>query len=307
MEPPILAWVFAHELFDCLCVLGGSPCERVVFVVPLVWKDYAVDSNFKEEAVVSASAVGNAYRYVLGDCEQGDAFVCACLSAEEIDEDSPGAGVLVCDETQRGAGGNEVGHELCGTFFVDNFLSDAFADTVEVSADEPVVQRAGDAVSIEAEQAEHVAHYLEIAVVGRGHEQSVALLHEPLGLFYSREPRVVSPVVFFYQPRCKNHIDGEHRDLLEAASAYFFVPLLILFRIACAEVVECAFFSAMIVLPEESAEKAGEIQVCVNIKQTDKDYQDAQGDIREKLEDHVAFFLLFLFLNEHRVSHRQRF
>ena len=60
-----------------------------------------VTAHFKEETVVDSSAVTNGNGDIVGDGEQADAFIGACLSAEEIDEDSFSACVLVGDETRR--------------------------------------------------------------------------------------------------------------------------------------------------------------------------------------------------------------
>ncbi len=141
VQPPVLGGVLAHEFFYCPGVFCSDPFQGVVFVGPFAGEDNAIDTQFKEEAIADTSAVADCYRQIAGDGEQTYAFVGAGLSAEEVDEQSFSAGVLVCDEAQRCAGSGCFCHKLGSAFFVDYFLAGQFTDAIEVVVDEFVIQR----------------------------------------------------------------------------------------------------------------------------------------------------------------------
>ncbi len=169
VEPPVLCGVLADKFFYCSGIFCGDPFQGVVFVGPFAGEDNAIDTQFKEEAIADTSAVADCYRQITGDGEQSDAFVGAGLSAEEVDEQSFSAGVLVCDKAQCCAGCGGFCHKLGSAFFVDYFLAGQFADAVEVVIDELVIQRTGDAVDIETEQRHQVTHDFEVAVMTCNH------------------------------------------------------------------------------------------------------------------------------------------
>ncbi len=134
MEPPVLVGVFADKLLNRVAVFLGNPCQGVVLVGPFFGHDYAVDADFKEESIADSPAVAYSYRYIVGDCEQAYALVCAGLSAHEFDEYSFSAGILVGNEAEGRAGRCDFRHQLGGSFFVDYLLPDPLSQAVEVFA-----------------------------------------------------------------------------------------------------------------------------------------------------------------------------
>jgi hypothetical protein len=57
VQPPVLARIFPNEVFNCFCVFGGYPFQRVIFVGPFIWEDYAIGPDFKKETVADSPAI----------------------------------------------------------------------------------------------------------------------------------------------------------------------------------------------------------------------------------------------------------
>lgn len=260
MEPPVLAGVFANKVLDGFCIFGRYPVERIVFVRPFFGEYCAFDTYLEEEAVAYPPAVPDSDWDVVCDCQQGDALVGACLSAEEGDEYALSPGVLVDDEAQCIAGRRDTLHDLGGAPFVNDSLAGSLAKIIKIPADKPVIQWSRNAVDSEIEQAEQIAHDLEIAIMGGDHQKPLTLFHEPFGVLCIDIARVLSPIAFLDKPGSIEHIHRHHRDMLKASLAGLLEPLLILVRITGAKMVDRSLAAAVIVFPEHSAEKAGEIQ-----------------------------------------------
>ncbi len=143
-------------------------------------------------------------------------------------------------------------------------MSRPLAYAVKVFADEGVVQWPCDSVNVKAEESEHIAHNLEVAVMAGDHDKAFVFLHEPLGVFGVFESRVFSPVVFFDQSRRKNNIDSEHCDLLETSFAGPADPFVAFIRVTRPQVVDSPLSTPVIVLPEHSTEKTSEFKVGID-------------------------------------------
>jgi len=307
VEPPVLGWVIADELFDCLSIFGCDPQEGVFFVGPFVGENDAFYADFEKEAVFDSSAVADDDGDIVCQGKQADAFIGACFSAEKVNEDSLFSGILVGDKAEGRSLSGDFVHHFCGAFFVDDFLSCPLADAVEIIADESVIEWSCDAIDVEAEEAHHIADNLEVAVMSADENEAFALSAEPLGPFGVYEPRVLPPVIFPDKPGGENDIDRQHRYMLEAALSDLLIPLPVFVRVTCAEIVERAISAAMVMPPEEATEKTGEPQIGLDVKQKEERRENSQGGEGEPVEDDVTLFLFLLFLYEDRVGHRGRF
>ena len=103
VQPPVLGWVFTNKLLDSFGVLAGNPQERVFFVRPFVGEDNARNPNLKVEAIAYSSAVSHYYGYIICNGQQAYTFISAGLAAEEINEYSFSAGILVGNKAYGGA------------------------------------------------------------------------------------------------------------------------------------------------------------------------------------------------------------
>jgi hypothetical protein len=70
-------------------------------------------------------------------------------------------------------------------------------------------------------------------------------------------------------------------------------PLLVFFGKTCPEVIQGAFAASVMVFPQQSAEKAGRIQVSLDIEYVEKNHDNPQGKVREPIFEEVVLFLLF--------------
>ena len=198
VQPPVLGWVFSYELLYSLSVLSRDPYYGVWFVFPFLGHDDSVYSDFEVKTVVDATAVTYADGCVVCYSEQCNAFVCACLSAEEVDENTLSPGVLIGYEAECCAGGGDFWHHLRGAFFVDDFLTGSLSDAVEVVVNVFVVEWSCDAVDVESEESEHVADNLEISIVGGEEYEAAIFLYEPFCSLDVFVAGVFSPVALFY-------------------------------------------------------------------------------------------------------------
>ena len=253
MQPPVLAGIFADELFDCAGIFGCNPFERIAFVFPFLREDNTVDNNFKPEAVINPSAAPYHYWYIISDSEQADALVSACFSAEEINENPLPAGVLVGYHAKRSTARDNFLHLFCSSFFIEYLLPYPLSDAVQIAADEFIVQWSGDAVYVEAEQSKDIADNLEIAVMGGDHQKSPALLHEPFDFFDIFIARIITPIIFFYKAGSEQYVHCKHCDMFEAALSCLVYPLFGFFGKACAEVFNSPVSASMIMFPQQSA------------------------------------------------------
>ena len=107
VQPPVLTWVCADEILNCLSVFRGNPFDRVVSVGPFLGENNAVDPDFKVETISNPSAVTDTDGQIMRDGQQCDTFVSTCGPAEEIDEYAFSSGVLVGYKTYCGATGGD--------------------------------------------------------------------------------------------------------------------------------------------------------------------------------------------------------
>jgi hypothetical protein len=131
--------------------------------------------------------------------------------------------------------------------------------------------------------------------MGGDHQQPSAFLHQPFGPFGILVPEVITPVIRFHKSRGKQHINRQHCNMLEATSACLADPLLAFFRITCVKIIQSPLSAAMIMFPQQSTEKASEVQIGLDIKQVKKNYKNPQHKIAEPILEGIVF-LLFLLL-----------
>ena len=303
MQPPVLRGIFSNECFDGLVVLGGDPSERIALVGPFFREDNAIDTDFEEEAVTESSAVTDYYGQVPGDREQSDALVRAGFATEEIYEYALFAGVLIGDKAERCTARGKFLHHSGGAFLVDYALTGTSADAVQVVTDVLVVQRPGYAVDVEAKEPHEISHDFKIAVMGADNQQASTFLHEPFGPFGIPVPGILAPVVFLYQSRREQHVHRQHNNVLEAPSAYFVYPLFALAREARAQIVQSALSASVVVLPEQTTENAGGVEIGLDIEQVQKKDKNPQREIAEPVYDGIMLlFLLSFWHGRSRIS-----
>ena len=265
-------------------------------------EDDPAQNVVEEELVADAPGAADHDGQVVRDRQQTDALVGAGLAPEEIHEDALAAGVLVGDEAQRAALLDDLGHHLGGPLLVDQFEPMPLPQVVQETIEVLVVQRAGDAVDIEAKKARHVPDELEVAVMGRHHDQALALLHHPFRVFRLREARVLTPVVLLDQPRRDQHVDGQHDKLLEAAPPGLLDPLLGFLRETGPQVVQGPLPAPFVIFPQEIAQEARKPQTGPNIDEVKNDHHEPNRRIEQPVANGMWFFLFFL-LRFLRISH----
>jgi len=266
VDPPVLTGVLTDEGLDGSGVLGRDPGDWVFLIRPFFREDDALDADVEEKPIAHAAAVTNDHRHVLGDRCQGDAFVGAGLTPEEIDEDALVSGVLIGDESQADAFFRGLGHEAGGTALVDDLLPLAFTDGTHVMVEMSVVQGPSDTVDLESKQAQEVARDLEVTIVTGDQDESAALLHHPLGPLDVRESGVAFPVVRVCEFGCEQAIDTEHGDLLEAAAASLGDPASVFRRKAGAKIVRGSSATFPVKEPQHLSKEAGQGQYRIDRK-----------------------------------------
>jgi len=86
VNPPVLAWVLADDVFQGLGVALGDVAEGVGLGFPVVGVDDVLGADGESKLVVEAARVADHDRDVVLHRQQTDGFVGAGLAAEEIDE-----------------------------------------------------------------------------------------------------------------------------------------------------------------------------------------------------------------------------
>ena len=188
-------------------------------------------------------------------------------------------------------------HLFGGAFLVDDFLARLFAHTIQPPTDEPVIQRAGNAVDVKAENAQQIAADLKVCIVAGDKDHGLPPLHHPLAGLDVLVGRVLVPVVPFDQPGGKEHIDNEHHNMLEAAPARRLDPRGVPFGETCPEIVNRPLSAATVVLPHGPAEKTCKSQVRLYIEQIHDKDDDAQRGIGKPVENDVALSFFSSFSN----------
>ncbi len=90
--------------------------------------------------------------------------------------------------------------------------------------------------------------------------------------------------------------------MLEASPTCLPEPLFAFIREACAKIVQSPLSAAMIVFPQHSSEKTGEVEISFDIEKVNENYKSPQSEIVQKILDGIVFFLFLL--SWHRISHR---
>ena len=191
--------------------------------------DDAVGVDLEAVLVVEASAAADDDGEVILHGEEGDGFVGAGLAVEEVDEDAFASGVLVGDEAEDGALGEDVEHSVGGAFFVDDGLALSLADAEEVAVDVGVVDGSGDGVAFEAEGGEGVAEDFEISVVAGEHDDAAAAEDFGEGRREIAQFDIAAPGRKADEAGGEEDVEGEHGDVFEAAAGGVFDPGLFFF------------------------------------------------------------------------------
>jgi len=102
--------------------------------------------------------------------------------------------------------------------------------------------------------------------------------------------------MFSHEPRNEDQIHCKHRELLKTLFSRFLYPLVALFGVACAKVVQCPFSPSMVAFPEQSSEESCCSQIRIGAEHVNYDAEYPDGEVECIVLDGVMFLLLFLFL-----------
>ncbi len=180
MDPEVLFRSAADDPFECgviefedfpLGVAGGEGA--------------GVDDGFAELFEANPIAIGffqaacaaDEDDGVIAEGEEGDGAVGGGGFAEEVDELSLSAGILVPEHAEAASLFEDLSHAGGPAGFVDQFVVVSFAELLEPAVEERVIETAGDDAHFEAEEAEDLDGDFPVAVVA-GEEDDGAIGEE---------------------------------------------------------------------------------------------------------------------------------
>ncbi len=293
--PPVLRGVFPNKSFNGLRVLFGDPADGIFVVGPFLGKNDAFYADFKTILVSDTAAVAYDHRHIVHRCHDGNTFERAGRSTEEVHEHPFLACILVCNETETVALAAYPGHEFSSTLFVDNLLAMTFADIANVRIKVLVVQGAGHAGEIEAEQAHDVAEDFKVAIVACDQDDASAFLHEPLGIFYIFVLTILLPILPFRKKGGKQDVRPQHAYMLKAASSGCSYPDWVLVRIGSTEVLQSPFSATCITEPQQFSTTTSYCQCDTHRCYAQQGRNQTHACIHTPVQDGVRFFVFSPF------------
>ena len=291
MHPPVLCGVFPHKGFNGLGVLLRDPADGVVHLGPFLGEDDALHPYFKTILIADAAAVAHGDRHAVDSGHDSNTLEGAGRSAKKGDKEAFLAGVLVRDQAQAGPLTAGLRHEVSSALFVYDLLAVSFSNAADVLVEVFVVQGTGHAGEVEAKESHDVAEDLEVAVVAGHQDDTLALLHEPLGVFDVLVLPIRLPVFLSGQVGGQQQVHAQHGNLFEASSGGLDKPGLVFFWIGCAEVFKGPFTAARIAEPEQPTQCAGNGKCQTYRQNAEQGCEHAHGHVNGVVQPGVRFFV----------------